>query len=1337
MPTFGNTYRCYAESDVSGNIFALIANCPEAGLAQSIFVYVNNRGTSAKKMKCALYDDPYGQDSYPVTIPLVASTNEVSIPAGFNGWQEFPFPSPVQLSAKTYDIACWGEGPAGSNLIVFYTGDPGNAGGQRFDSRGLTLAYGNWPDPWSPSDYWFYSMLSMYASYGPLGPVTPVANFIYSISGADMLTAAFTDMSSNNPTSWLWDFGDGATSTQQNPTHVYSTRGNYTVKLTATNSAGSNTAQKTITMGNWPPVASFTFSQSGPLSISFLDTSSGNPTSWLWDFGDGQTSTQRNPSHSYAAAGTYNVTLTSTNSAGSNTSSPTAVVVTAATGAIYHVATSGNDSTGNGSQASPWRTIGHASAMVKAGDTVLVHAGTYSESIVLSVGGTQSSPITFIPNPGDAVIISGGGSGYVGFRIPTGCNYNTIKGFTIQGYQYGVILGSDDGNFVEGCVIDGNTIQNITTQGIFVQGARAMTIQNNKFLNPNITVGEDNDAIAFAYSGNASDGYHKILNNVIDGRPNGGWWDGIGGGGFTMNAMHRGLAHDSEVAFNLIIGVQDDCIETECAGVNNRIHHNILIGSWNNGISAVPITVGPTYIYRNLVLDCGQGCVKIGSGDAGYAGYLSVGTQYWYQNTFVNRTGEGAILVYGDDPHIQNLVMYNNIIQGSIAVGTPSGLDVEQWLFDDNLVNGNFRWGQASHSWADWLATGQEAHGIWGQASFVNGSETDPAKVWAAFALKAGSLGIAMGRVLPSGWPDPDAVTQPSIGAIEYGGQVTQYTLTLSPVSGSGSYLVNGSTVAAGNYSYPANTVLSIQAVPASGWQLDHFEYDSTTGVSNPLSLNMTTNIMVKAVFVQQVVQYTLTMQAATGGTTTPAPGNYQYDQGTVVPLTATPNSGYTFSGWYAGSTSLGAELSINITMNSNITITPVFTPIQVTYTLTIQSTTGGITSPAAGTSTRNTGDQVQITATPSSGYKFVQWLEGATVLGTDNPITITMNANRTITPVFALIQYNLTVNAGQNGSTNPAPGSYKINQGAQATVTATPDAGYKFDHWIVGSSTSTDNPLILVMNQDISVTPVFVQITYTLTIGSATGGTTNPAAGNYTENAGAQVQITATPNSKYRFVEWRSGGKSLGSANPITVTMDGDKSISPFFVAVVRLSISIVGNGTTAAPFTPGDYDVDTGTLINLDAVASAGSMFDHWEGNISATSPQINFYANQDIVATAVFTQIVVPPAKHSVTINVVGGGITTPAAGAYTVDDGSYLDIAATPVSGWKFDHWEDASSDTTPSIHVGPITGDIALTAVFTAEVIPQAKPVPSWVLPTAISGGLALTLLVATVVLRRR
>lgn len=136
-------------------------------------------------------------------------------------------------------------------------------------------------------------------------------------------------MPTNTPTSWFWDFGDGATSIEQNPSHTYANPGSYNVSLTSSNSAGATTATKpylvTVTSGvhvpGGPDVLFSATPQSGttPLTVQFTDQSTNNPTRWVWNFGDGHTSTAQNPSHTYTTGGVFNVSLTATNTIGTNT----------------------------------------------------------------------------------------------------------------------------------------------------------------------------------------------------------------------------------------------------------------------------------------------------------------------------------------------------------------------------------------------------------------------------------------------------------------------------------------------------------------------------------------------------------------------------------------------------------------------------------------------------------------------------------------------------------------------------------------------------------------------------------------------------------------------------------------------------------------------------------------------------------------------------------------------------------------------------------------------------------------------------------------------------------
>ncbi|MGB7992391.1 MAG: PKD domain-containing protein [Methanoregula sp.] len=150
-------------------------------------------------------------------------------------------------------------------------------------------------------------------------------------SGTAPLEVTFTDESTGNPASWSWNFGDGNTSTLENPTNTYAVNGTYTVSLTEVNSINSNETTMTgyIVVGATTPVAAFSASPlSGiaPLTVQFIDQSTGSPTQWEWSFGDGSTGSAESPSHVYTNPGTYTATLVSINSEGSSTNGPTQTI---------------------------------------------------------------------------------------------------------------------------------------------------------------------------------------------------------------------------------------------------------------------------------------------------------------------------------------------------------------------------------------------------------------------------------------------------------------------------------------------------------------------------------------------------------------------------------------------------------------------------------------------------------------------------------------------------------------------------------------------------------------------------------------------------------------------------------------------------------------------------------------------------------------------------------------------------------------------------------------------------------------------------------------------------
>ena len=147
------------------------------------------------------------------------------------------------------------------------------------------------------------------------GPGDPVcADFTATPTSGDAPLSVRFDDRSTNATRWWWNFGDGTSSHEQDPAHVYGAPGNYTVTLMAANDQRYDAETRTGCICVTSPVqASFTTNRTSgpaPLAVAFTDTSYGCPTFWRWDFGDGTTSSDRHPVHVYGSPGTYSVTLT-------------------------------------------------------------------------------------------------------------------------------------------------------------------------------------------------------------------------------------------------------------------------------------------------------------------------------------------------------------------------------------------------------------------------------------------------------------------------------------------------------------------------------------------------------------------------------------------------------------------------------------------------------------------------------------------------------------------------------------------------------------------------------------------------------------------------------------------------------------------------------------------------------------------------------------------------------------------------------------------------------------------------------------------------------------------
>ncbi|MBN1811684.1 MAG: PKD domain-containing protein, partial [Anaerolineae bacterium] len=189
------------------------------------------------------------------------------------------------------------------------------------------IGFGLWANLTNQAQPPFYSSFRMYVDWVRVRHSEPwsVGDYVDFSASPNPTTVGgtvqFTDQSHMaGASAWAWDFGDGQTSTLQNPTHTYAAEGNYTVRLTVTGTAGQLFARKLGYGSVVPDFADFSADVTTgltPLTVHFTDQSQVTGASaWLWNFGDGQSSAEQNPTHTYTAVGSFTVGLTVTGTSG-------------------------------------------------------------------------------------------------------------------------------------------------------------------------------------------------------------------------------------------------------------------------------------------------------------------------------------------------------------------------------------------------------------------------------------------------------------------------------------------------------------------------------------------------------------------------------------------------------------------------------------------------------------------------------------------------------------------------------------------------------------------------------------------------------------------------------------------------------------------------------------------------------------------------------------------------------------------------------------------------------------------------------------------------------------
>ncbi len=682
----------------------------------------------------------------------------------------------------------------------------------------------------------------------------------------------------------------------------------------------------------------------------------------------------------------------------------------------------------------PYTKIADGIAAASAGDTVLVKAGTYNESVSVSKSGSASG-------------------GYITILGEEGAIVNNSKSgnaFTIENKSY--------------IKIDNIEITNCT-QGVEVICSSNIYIQNC-FMH---AVGKDSNELVIYAHGTASSSTASsniyILNNELS-------YNRTGNSEVcTMNGNVNGFTiQGNYIHHNDNIGI--DCIgyEEENGPSGSNYARNGLV--CDNVVDYISCEGGPGFA-RNptyptndfsadaIYVDGGAYIViernKVTNSDIG----IELASEHENQSTnhitirdnFVSKSHQGNIQMGGSgetNGQAQYIYVYNNstyqggeaelkvqnassyvYIKNNIFVAK-SGLS---YLLQDGsnnsnfTVNNNIYYGASTSSPGSWTDSA---------ARYVNPlyvSTTD-------FHIQSTSPAINVGVSADYGTYDIDSTarvqgTAVDIGADEYNsGSVVTYTITASAGSGgtispSGSVTVNQS----------ANQTFSISA--NSGYSISSVSVDGTSvgAVATYTFSNVQAAHTISASFAA-VPTYTITASAGTGGTISPS-GSVSVTQGAGQTFTIAANSGYSISSVLVDGTSVGAVTTYSFSnVTASHTISASFAAVP-TYTITATANSGGTISPSGSVSVTQ-GQSKTFTISANSGYSISSVLVDGTSVGAVATYTFSnVQAAHSITASFAAVPtYTITASAGTGGTISPS-GSVSVTQGANQAFTIAANAGY------------------------------------------------------------------------------------------------------------------------------------------------------------------------------------------------------------------------------------------------------------------------------------------------------
>lgn len=341
---------------------------------------------------------------------------------------------------------------------------------------------------------------------------------------------------------------------------------------------------------------------------------------------------------------------------------------------------------------------------------------------------------------------------------------------------------------------------------------------------------------------------------------------------------------------------------------------------------------------------------------------------------------------------------------------------------------------------------------------------------------------------------------------------------------------------------------VTLTAVSFSGWRFDRWTGDAS-GSAATTTVAMGGDRTVRAMFVPATTNFVaVSMEISGAGSVSRSPGDFGYQPGQRVTLSATPADGWRFDRWELDAS--GTEATTKVTVSTDLTVRAVFAIAPIRYALTTSVSGAGSITVSPNASVYEAGARVTLQAVAAPGYRFQGWLGDAA--GVSPSVTVVMSADLEIEAVFEFVaaqRVQLVTEISGEGFVSPFAGTSSHTTGSEVTLLAFPQPGWRFARWD-GDIAGTVNPIEFDIRAPMTVRAVFVpEDSHLLSVQVEGEGVVSSDPAGAVQVPGSTVTLIAIAEAGWRFDHWE--GAASGFDPAAAVVMLGDRAVRAVFVSV------------------------------------------------------------------------------------------------------------------------------------------------------------------------------------------